>query len=192
MKVSIVTQPTEEPLTLDEAKHHLRIDTEDDDSLILSLTKASREYTETVTGRKLITQTWKYYLDDWPEDKNYIALPFPPLSSVTHLKYTDYNSVQVTVSTSSYDFDTVSEPGRIVLAHGECWPGATLHPTNPIEIQFVCGYGTPDDIPESLKPAMKIDLSDMYEQRESIVVGQPVAHLDILDRLYMPYRVFKF
>lgn len=191
MKISLVTAPTEEPLTLDQAKQHLRVDIEDDDMLIGDLIKASREYAENVTHRKLMSQTWKVYLDDWP-DKDYIEIPFPPLVSVTHVKYTDYNSSQVAVSTSEYNYDTVSEPGRVQLAYGYSWPTATLHPTNPIEIQFVCGYGTPDDVPEQIKQGMKIDLSDLYEQRESIVVGQPVAHLDTIDRLYMPYRVFDY
>ena len=191
MKVSLVTGPTEEPVTLEDAKHHLKVDTEDDDLYVMTLIKASREYAETVTHRALINQTWKVYLDDWP-DEDYIQLPFPPLSSVSHIKYTDCNSSQVTVSTSSYDFDTVSEPGRIVLAYGETWPSVTLHPTNPIEIQFVCGYGTPDDIPEGIKQAMKIDMATLYENRETIVVGQSVNHLPTLDRIYYPYRVFGF
>jgi len=261
MKVSIVTQPTEEPLTLDEAKQHLRVDIEDDDSLILSLIKVAREYAETVTGRKLITQTWKYYLDDWPTDKDYIEIPFPPLQSISSITYTDYNGVvntwsvatdstgdtdgltaiitgmtdtsdfdvedivtvsagfpsvtltivsktattmtldvvsnalaaNITVTTAdNYLVDTISEPGRVVLVYGGTWPTATLYPMNPIVITYVCGHGTPDDIFESVKQGMKVDLSDLYEQRESIIVGQPVAHLDVLDRLYMPNRIWKF
>lgn len=187
----IMTEPTEEPITLDEAKAHLYLDTEDDDALVLTLIKAAREYAETMTRQAMITQTWKYYLEEWPENKSYIELPLPPLQSVSSITYEDYNGTVTTWSNTLYEVDTFSKPGRVVLAYGESWPTATLNVSNPICITFVCGYGTPDDIPENLKAAMKIDLADLYEERESYT-DKPVNHIPILERLYTPYRIWGF
>lgn len=186
-----VTPPSEEPITLDQAKNHLRVDIEDDDGLIDSLIKVSREYAEAVTGRALITQTWKMYLTDWPEE-DYIELPYPPLQSISSITYEDYNGTVTTWAATHYKVDTYSEPGRVVLAYDDTWPTATLNVSNPICITFVCGYGTPDDIPESIKAGMKIDLSDLYDNRASIVIGQAINHLSTVDRLYAPCRTFKF
>jgi uncharacterized phiE125 gp8 family phage protein len=192
MALVIQTEPTQEPISLEETKQHLRVDIEDDDSLILNLIVTARQYAETVTHRALISQTWKYYLDEWP-DCDYIELPFPPLQTVSSVKYTDYNLTTTTMTvTTEYVVETNKEPGRVVLAYGATWPTATLHVTSPIEIIYTCGYGTPDDVPQSLKSAMLIDLADLYENRESIITGQPVSHLDVLTRLYQPYRIFKF
>lgn len=191
MKVTQVTAPTDEPVTIDETKHFLRIDDEDSDALIISLIKISREYAESVTGRALMTQTWKYYLDDFPSE-DYIELPFPPLSSITHLKYTDTAATQTEFSSTAYSADTAGVPGRLVLGYNQTWPTATLATVNPIEIQFVCGYGTPDDIPESLKQGMKIDIGNLFENRETIVINQSVNHIDTIDRLYAPYRTFRW
>ncbi len=192
MALKISVEPTEEPINLEEAKAHLRIDTEDEDGMILNLITVARQYAESVTGRALITQIWNYYLDDWPADKDYIEMPLPPLVSSTSIQYTDYNATVTTAGTSQYIVDTNSIPGKIVLAYGETWPTVTLYPSNPIKILFTCGYGTPDDIPESIKSAMKVDLSDLYEQRESIIVGQPGAQLETIERLYMPYICWSF
>jgi len=95
------------------------------------------------------------------------------------------------VGTSQYTWDSNKEPGRLVLAYGETWPTDTLTVTSPIEITYVTGYGTPDDIPESLKLGMKIDLADLYEQREAWIQGS-FEHLPTVDRLYYPYRTFLF
>jgi len=84
MALMISIHPTEEPIELSEAKTHLRVEIDDDDGLIQGMIKAARENCEAVTHRALITQTWKYYLDKWP-DKDYIELPLPPLQSVSSL-----------------------------------------------------------------------------------------------------------
>jgi len=189
----IVTEPSEEPITLDQAKQHLRIDTEDDDTLILGLIKVAREYAETATRRALMTQTWNYYLEDWPKE-DHIDLPMAPLQSIgaTGITYENSSGGVTTLTTGYYEVDTLSVPGRVVLGYNESWPTATLNVSNPICIKFVAGHGTPDDVPEMIKSGMKIDLADLYEQRESYIIGQTVNHLPVLDRLYTPFKVWGF
>jgi uncharacterized phiE125 gp8 family phage protein len=183
---------SQEPITLEEAKQHLRIDIDDDNLIIDSLISVAREYAEAVTGRALITQTWKAYLEDWPSDKDYIELPFPPLQSVSSITYTNSDLTINTWSTSYWETSTQCEPGRVNLSYGESWPTATLNVGLPICITFVAGYGTPDDVPDLIKAGMKVDLMDLYDNRASIVIGQAINHLATVDRLYFPKRVFKF
>lgn len=190
MKVAITTASTGDPITLDQAKEFLRVDTEDDDGLILAQITGATNYAQDVQGRKYMTQTWTYYLDEWP-DKDYINLPFPPLQSITSLKYTDSADAVTTVSTSSYNVDSVSEPGRLVLAYGETWPLVTLAPLNPIAIVFTCGYGGADDVPEETKNAIKLILDELYETREVNVTGQ-INRIDLIDRLLMTNRTFNY
>ena len=188
MALVIQTQPTEEPIEINEAKQHLRIDGDEDDNLILNLITIARQNAETVTRRAMITQTWAYYLDEWP-DVDYIELPYAaPLQSITSLKYTDYAETVTEVTATDYETDTYREPGRLVLAYGESWPTATLHVTSPIEVIYICGYGTPDDVPLPIRQGMLMDIADLFENRETIVTGI-VNHLSILDRLYAPYRI---
>lgn len=190
----IVTPSSIEPLTLDEAKGHLRVDISDDDALITAMVKAAREYAESYTHRALLTQTWKYYVHEWPRDpyKQWIDLPFPPLQSVASVVYQDCNGLNWTWSTSQYQVDAVSEPGRVLLAYQCAWPSVTLNVGNPICITFSCGYGTPDDIPEGIKLGMKVDLTDLYDHRGEILAGVGVQHLKTVDRLYSQFKTFEF
>ncbi len=187
----IVTEPTEEPITLDQAKAHLRVDTDDDDAYILGLIKVAREYAETATRRSLITQTWKYYLEDWPKGDHF-DIPMAPLQSVSLITYENSAGTVATWAATEYVVDTYSTPGRVVLAYGKSWPNATLNVSNPICITFICGYGTPDDIPEKIKQGNKIDIADLYENRESIVIGQTVNHLPFLEKRFYSEKVWGF
>ena len=66
MSLQLVTPPTGEPVSLAEAKLHLRVDVDDDDALIGSIISAARQAAETLTGRQLITSRWKLVLDAFP------------------------------------------------------------------------------------------------------------------------------
>ncbi|MCK9569543.1 head-tail connector protein [Candidatus Pacearchaeota archaeon] len=73
----VKTPPQDEPLEIEEAKTHLRIDSTDEDEYIQTLIISAREYCENFQNRAYITQTLELWLDEWPE---YFALPRPPLS----------------------------------------------------------------------------------------------------------------
>jgi len=165
----IVTAPTAYPVTLATAKSHMRITFDDDDTIIGVYIGAATALCEQILQRKLITQTWKMYLDYWPE---IITTLFGDLQSVTHVKYTDIDETQTTLSNTKYDVDTNSVPGRILLVDGEVWPTDTLNATNPIEIQFVTGYGANASyIPDDIRNAVLLTAAHFYETRESILIS---------------------
>ena len=122
MALELVTAPTIEPVTLAEAKTHLRVDGADEETLISGLIKTAREWCEGYQNRAFIMQTWRLYLDEWPEE--YIRVPRPPLASVTSIKYTDSAGVINIWPVTEYLVDTHSKPGRILRAYGKCWPAA--------------------------------------------------------------------
>jgi uncharacterized phiE125 gp8 family phage protein len=188
MSTAIITAPGTEPITLDEAKAHLRVDLEAEDTLIEALITAAREQAEAYLKRALVTQTWELYLDEFPEQ---IDVPFPPLQSVTSIVYVDDDGVDQTLDTSTYTVDAKAQPGRIVPAYDESWPSTRAVP-NAVTVQFVAGYGAASAVPLSIKQAMLLMIGDMYENRESFVIGQSVNELPLTsERLLWPYRVFK-
>jgi uncharacterized phiE125 gp8 family phage protein len=192
MAVNIVTAPTIEPVSLEEAKAHVRVDIAADDALIRGLVVAARQMAETITRRALCTQTWDYLLDEFPgEDQIY--LPFPPLQSVTSVKYTDEDDDESTFSSSSYLVDAYSEPGRIRLKSGYSWPGDTLRVVNGVAVRFVCGYGEPGDVPDAIKSAMLLMIGHWYENREAATVGAVAREVPLgVEALLWPYRVVLF
>ena len=192
MITSIVTPPAAEPVLIAALKSHMNIDSSftDDDSYIETLQVVARRHVENITRRKLITQTWKLFLQGWPPE-NYITLPFGQLQSVAHLKYTDSNEDQSTFDSDDYSVDTDSDPGRVVLDYGKSWDGGTLWPLNPLELQFVTGYGAAgSDVPDEILMAIKLLVSELYERREMNIVGVGVQLLDMLSNLLASYRLW--
>lgn len=163
--------PAAEPVSLAEAKAHLRVDIDDDDDYISGLISAARQYVETATRRAFISQTWRLSLDRWPAG-DAIELRKPPLASVSSIVYRDSDGASTTWGTSNYIVDTDSEPGRIVLADGASWPSVTLYPVNPIQVTYVAGYGAAgSSVPQYLRHAVLLLVAHWYENREAILVG---------------------
>lgn len=183
----LVTPPAEEPLTLGEAKDHLRVTSTDEDSLIGRLIVVARQAVERRLGRALITQTLDYTLDAFPTG-DVIELPRPPLRSVTSVKHTPDGGVETTFASASYLVDTTGNPGRIVLAVNQSWPSDLLQAANGVVIRFVAGYGAaPTDVPEPIRQALAVHLGTLYEHREALVAGTIVTPLATIDRLLDPY-----
>lgn len=175
----LITAPTIEPITMLETKLHLRIgnDVSDEDSLVDAIIKASREHVEDITRRCLLTQTWDFSIQDWPE-ANYIKLPGGNLQSVTSVKWKDTDGTETTLTvTTDYLVEANGEQcGRIVLPYGESWPSGSLYPSNPITIRFIAGWTTAALVPYKIKSAIKLICADLYSNRESQIVSGQSYH----------------
>lgn len=173
MYTKLITEPTEEPITLDEAKDHLRVDGADEDALIMGYIRAARRQCELITRRAFVTQTWEVALEAWP-NCNYLQLPSPPLQSVTSISYVDSTGAAAVMPSADYVVDTYRHPGRVVLGYNKIWPSVTLRPGPSVIVRYVAGYGTPVAVPETYKQAIKLLVGHYYENREAVTV-QPGA-----------------
>ncbi len=185
MALRLTTAPTSEPLTLVEAKAHLRITHTDDDDYIDALIIAAREAAEHVTQRSLLPQTWTLTLDCFPGCDGVIRLSRPPVTAVTWVKYYDTTNAQTTLSSSAYTTDFQTEPGRIVPAYGYTWP-QTYDRINAVEVKYAAGYANAAAVPQQIKQWMLMRIASMYENRESeAVVGFNISLIkpDFTDRL---------
>lgn len=194
MPLVLKTAATTWPVSLSEAKSHLRVDISDDDALIHRQIKAIVHDLERRYNTAFITQTWTLYLDNWPGLA--IELPRFPLQSVTSVKYTPYGGVAATFSSDSYTVDTYTKPGRVVLDSRSAWPGDELEDVNGIAVEFVAGYGNAEnDVPDPIRQAILLILGNWYENRETLIVGAKFANapdLNIDRLLMMNYREFHF
>lgn len=172
MALVLSTAPTEEPLTTAEAKLHLRVDHSDEDTLIDGLITAARLHIEqTVLRRALVTQTWDLYVPAFPGSDE-LALPKPPLQSVSSVKYTPDGDSQATFNSSNYSTNLYAEPGYVKLNDGTSWPGDVLEEVNGVQVTFVAGYGAAEDVPQPIKQAMLLLIGHLYENREQVVIAQ--------------------
>ena len=185
MKLSVYTQPATEPVSLVEAKAHLRVAHTDDDSYITSLIEAARRSAEFFTKRAFITQTLELALDVEPSG-GFVELPMPPLASVTSVKYYADDDTATTMDSADYHVDIIGEPGRVVLLQDASWPtAAELRTVNAYVIRYVAGYGTASAVPEQIKAGIREIIRKMYDGEAVLVKGS-------LEReLLTPYRVVR-
>ena len=183
------TSPAKEPVSLAEAKLHLKIEATDtaEDSLIKRLIVVARRRAEVSTGRALVTQTWTLALDSFPG--GVIDVPRPPLLSVASITYIDPEGATQTVAADRYRVDAQREPGRLTPAWDESWP-PTRPVSNAVEVQFVAGYGTSDKVPEDLRQALLLIVGRYYAHREDVQAGgtPPVKMPLGAEHLLLPYR----
>jgi uncharacterized phiE125 gp8 family phage protein len=181
-------QPAIEPVTLSEAKTHLRVDDSAEDAYITSLITVARTTAEDRTGRTLITTTWRYTIDEFPDA---IPLANPPIISVVSLQYKrDSDGTVVTLNGTEYLLDTVNQPGWIVPAFGKQWP-ATRDEINSVIVTYTAGYGTTAaSVPAPLKQWILLAVGDMYDQSRSLSSERAMVPSKFVDSLLDPYRFF--
>lgn len=200
MRFSLVTAADAEPVSLEEAKAHLRVDIDEQDDLLIGYIAAARAHLEEICGRSFLSTTWDYFIDDdwpWIFDMDYgahvrmIEVPKAPLSSVTSISYVDSNGATQTLASNQYVVDGAGAIGRIYPAYGVDWPTVRCQ-RRAITVRFVAGYGAdPSSVPTPIKQATLLLISHFHEQREPVVVGQTVNQVPMaVDALIAPYRVY--
>ena len=188
MALVLTSGPAIEPVTLAEAKAHLRVDGSAEDTLIGSLIITSRLYIEAALGLALITQSWSSFLDAWPPG-NQLALPLRPVQSIAAVKLYAADESVATVSADTYQLDGAAVPARLVRRGCLTWPkpGRTA---NGIEIAFVAGYGdAAADVPAPIRQAILLLVAHWHEHREPVAIGETNASApSMVSDLLQPYR----
>jgi uncharacterized phiE125 gp8 family phage protein len=186
MALELVTGPTQEPVTLTEAKAQLRLDIADDDGLLAGYLLAAREYIEGQTKRDLVTKTWDYTIDyGWPVRglRQYIRLPVNPVQSVTSVSYVDEAGATQTLASDQYTVMSRMTYSAIVPAYDVTWP-TTRRVPDAVTVRFVSGY---ENCPQDLKLAVMLLAGHFYENREA-VSGKAMSEVPLaFDALISPY-----
>lgn len=202
----VIGNPDVEPVTLEEAKEHLRIiDTitteippeepegeptyetsHPDDDYIGNLIAAAREWGETYQGQSWITRTNEYYIDQWPQSP--LKLPRGPVQEIVSVTYTTSDGTEKTLDAETYRRDPA---GRFCLVAGKTWPSDRLRNGFAIKITYKAGYGdTADAVPKRCRQAVLLMIGHWYENREEVIVGSSVNKLpDAAEMLLTQDRV---
>jgi len=187
MALVMTAAPAAEPISLAEAKAHLRVDANDDDTLIASLIAAARLLVERTLGLALVTQGWSYYLDAWPQ-ACCITLPLAPVQAVSAVTVHDADGGSTVLPADGYAADLLSVPVRIVLT--DATPPAVTRPFNGFEVAFTAGYGAAaDDVPQPIRQALLLLVAHWFERREPVALGPgPQEVPAVAAGLLQPYR----
>lgn len=169
IKYSKVTSaPATEPIALQDAKIHLKVDGSEEDDLITIFIQSAREMVEQFTNRSLITQTRTLKLDYFPCNES-ITLTNGPVSAITSIHYYDEDETSTPLPSDDYWTDLSSDIPRITIK--ESWPSTKDMP-NAVTIVYVCGYGSASNVPAPLRSALLLILGHLYENRQQVISGQ--------------------
>jgi uncharacterized phiE125 gp8 family phage protein len=187
MPLQLVTPPALEPVTLSEARLHLRVDTADDDPLISALISAARLHAEMLTARQFLPARWRLVLDRFTP---MVLLNRSPVVSVVSVRYLDMGGLWQIMPSTDYVVESSSEPARITPAFGKIWP-PTLPQIGSVEILFDAGYADATKVPDGIKRWMLLRVGSLYQHREemSVLPAGRIDPLPFVDSLLDPYRV---
>lgn len=176
MSLTLKTAPSQEPVSLAEAKEQCRVDGTTEDALISRYVRLARTDVETLCLHKLITQVWDWRLDGFPGGA-VVELPLAPVQSVK-IYYTPEGGSETEYSSSYYSLDGYSFPARVRLQSTASWPGDVLVEVNGVRFEMTVGMGDePEDVDERARQAILLLAAFYYEHREPLVVGKNVSML---------------
>ena len=174
MTVETTIEPAVEPVSLAEAKAHLRVDFADEDALISALIVAARRMVENFIRCRLITQTVTITVDGFGTG---IGVPLWPVQSITSVKYDDTDNAEQTMAATDYQLVKTCKPPMIMTEYQVVWPTARAD-YGSVRAEVVVGYGdAATNVPQDIIQAIYMLIGDMYEQRENTAVGATTSEM---------------
>jgi uncharacterized phiE125 gp8 family phage protein len=179
---TLVTAPALEPLALNETKDFINVSGSDDDTLISNLIKAARQYVEQNYNVAMITSTWDFTMERFPqwkhtEDPHSLIEPMIlPVQSITSITYYDANNDLQTLSASAYEaqLDNDRFPA-IWRAYEQLWPETYVR-RDAVKIRLVAGYGaTAASVPEPVRVALLMFVKFLFDNREDMPINKNIV-----------------
>jgi uncharacterized phiE125 gp8 family phage protein len=170
------------PLTLEDAKQHLRVDSDDEDELIEAYILAAVDHVEQFTGlvltRRLVTETLSCFgerLRSWP------------VSSIVSVGYVDALAADQDYDLTGLRANLAMRPVRLVT--NTRWP-AVYGYNAPITVVVDAGYDSPEQVPGSVMQALKLLVGHWFRSREAVTVGVVATEVPMaVDSLLRPFRM---
>tara|TARA_R100001163_G_scaffold26841_1_gene21832 strand:+ start:550 stop:1128 length:579 start_codon:yes stop_codon:yes gene_type:complete len=170
----VITAASTFPISLTEAKSHLKVDTSADDTYITSIIKAATQLSEEYTNRFFINTTVKQFASSFKEIETLFK---SKVSAVNHVKYYDSDNTLQTLAPSVYNKQLEYEPAQIQLAYNKSYPKITKR-NDAVEVEYTVGYGgSASDVPEIIKQAILLTIGNFYENRNSVIIGRIATEL---------------
>lgn len=188
VKVTRLTNPTDEPVTLDEVKRQLRIETSntDDDDLLEDLIKAAREKAENFCNTYFCQCEASYIFDKFPDNAAPLQIDAKDVQSIDSVSYLDADNAEVAMVEST---DFTVDYDRMIILPVDAWPEYAVE----VMVQMTIGVppvtGSPvGQVPYAVKQAVLIYVADLYEIRNE-KTGLQIYNNKAAESLLMPYRV---
>ncbi len=173
------------PVSLAEAKAHLRVEHDDQDDLITAQIRAATAWLDGyagILGRALITQTWR---QEFGRFADHLPLPLAPVTAIDSVSYFDVGNVQQTLDPGLYDLFANARGAHVALRPGQSWP-VTFRRADAVSVTFTAGYGAAADVPEPICQAILLIVQRLFDGADTEID----AAIDrVVHALIAPYRM---
>lgn len=178
----LLAGPQREPLSVDDMRQWLQLDTRDDDDLLAAMIKAARSSIEQAIRRALMLQKWRVRAQEWPRQGG-LQVPLSPLLSLDAVRVFDAAGTPSLVDLSHFDVADslitlrLDEISRDLFTFG-------------VELDVSVGYGAQAaDVPEPLRQAMRMLIAHWLAFRSQALHEGSVTHFPpAIAGAIMPYR----
>lgn len=187
----LVTPPSaSDPIiTYAEAKLHLRVDGDDEKTLIESLIAAATAHMDGwsgILGRCLVTQTWRQTYDGFCRE---MRLPMPAATIASIISTNAAGVIQAAIASTNYQL-LHNALGSFVRFKDAYSFASDLAEAEGVAISFTAGYGAAAAVPAAIKQAALLLIAHWYMTREAVNVGNITTELPLgVKALLAPYRL---
>ena len=183
----LLTAPTVEPVTLDEAKLAARISgTTAFDALVPALIVAARQLAEQQTGRRLMAQTWRTEQTDWPAADQVLHVHQATAAAVSYWN----GSAWVTMAGGTFVAFGLGNGTALAPALTTSWPTLGDIAGGPrVRIDLTAGAADAADVPECVKLYIKALVAHWVDNPSAAAAGN-TAEAPFLGLLLDPARLY--
>jgi uncharacterized phiE125 gp8 family phage protein len=183
----LIDNPTTKVVTYTEIKEQLRIDSNDEQSLLEAYIDAATDMAENYCNRHFITHEYRLYFN---EVISSASLIFPNCVLKNNGNQTCVNWIDVNGAAQGNNeayIDSYSNPSLVYLNSNFISPTLKDNCANVFWYEFKTGFGdAATDTPEAIKQAIKLIVADMYYFREDRKRAFPMASQILLQ----PYKCY--
>lgn len=160
MNFRIVDRPRAEPVSLDEIRCYLRVDSNDDDLLLGSLITVARSYCENYQRRAYMMQTLELTTDK-------CLIELPRSEELQRIEWVEINGEII-----PDDWYTVK---RCLLAIVEL----NVLTDKPVTVRYVTGVESAEAVQAEVKQAICLLVSHWYENRIAVITDAAPKELSL-------------
>ena len=171
-KINLLNQTVAtDVLSVADAKTFLRVDSSDEDALISDLISVAVESVQKYTGHVFsYNETMELNLQRFEA----VNLPLTPIVTINSISYRDVSNVQQTLNASSYWIEPLASTSNVLRFKGTT-PSVYEYSSHPITVSVEIGYEETESIPPMMIHAVRLLVSQYYDQRENFIVGTSVS-----------------
>lgn len=174
------------PVSADEAKTHLKVETGDEDALIEGLVAGATQHLDGyagVLGRCMVTQSWRQDFDDFAR---ILRLPMPA-AGITGISWVDEAGAASSIDAANYELQADALGSFVRFVDDYDFPG-DLAQTRAVRVTYTAGYGDAAAVPAPLKVAILLLVGHWYAHRRAVSDAAMVELPLGVAMMIAPYR----